>query len=888
MMIIVHCVEDSLFRSALLSVYVPMMYAVMGFRDAEHDGMRRYAQGRLRPLIENLRIILAGICLVLVISLVDYCRLPEPSWSALGNALIADGVRLFYMYGVSHGGHGAVGVVWLMGSLAIVRIVYGYAHRLVRSAIGTLAAAWPSYRTRLLTAGSMSVVAIVLCMISMVLTRREIWLPLSLDVSGAGMLFYALGAFYYAVCQWITHFRQKTGETEEHAARWIIRVPLTFLCVAYWAVCLHSGLYMEIVTRQYQDVRVIVEAVAAIYAVTQIGSAILHRVPWAANVLGVAGRHPFLFIGFHDVDMYLAFLWNVADPVTMSALKCAYGTGIVAIIQCVRMSSGMWLHMRDAHTVFVIRTWYRRHRRLVNRLFYGFYALILALQFLRSTMFTQNMDWTLYNQLYMIGMDGLFAVVLLRFVLPLGQQGEQHKADRDQAENDEDPPGEAVGDDDAPVPASEEDRGTLVQALRGFVNLLRDPESARSAYIRHTILRMTLLITCLMLWDLNWLTAQMVLGLLMIGAEETSARRILQIYLVVGFAEMVIMYWASMHGYIAYLYYATVDAHAMGSIYRTDYAAHWLYLLIAYNILRGRRLRLVEYMAEGCLIYYVFHLTTGKTFLISAPLFLVLCYVANGLPQIQYRGRDCSTVVRRGIVQGIFYQNDPYRDKNHEALCCSETHASTETAGIRGGRERLNRGNIIRIFLNRISCLIFPLCAVGSYIVALTIGSQYAGITSLTGAMATFQHRLGLSYTAFHQYPIRLFSQSVTEQGAGGLVDWNTSANYFFLDNAYIRMLIIHGVLFLVIILVTHTALMRRAVREHRYIIWCALVAIAVDSLSEHHMPTFSYNILPVIIWAEWNLQNPDAGASVPQQGAGPAAGENATPAPRDEQDNTQ
>lgn len=778
-MVVAHSLsgEDPV-RPVLYSFYVPMIYAMLGYRDADRRGRAAgCTQGHRRFLLENLQILLSGAALVIGISLVDYCRLSEPSLSALVNALQDDVIRLFYMTGAGYDGHGSVGLVCLFGSAVLIRVTYRYIRLML------------SHILHAVNAAGMCVVPGLLCVMGVMLARRGIWLPLALDISCVGILFYSLGA---ACCELREYLRSAEAERDEiaetpclaldqtisayHAADrktadngmvnskttriyTVIRILLIALCAAYWMHCLGNGDYIEIAIRGYQDVRVIVEAIAAIYVVTQVGNAILCRVPHICGVLSIVGRHPFQFVGFYIVSMYLAFLWNVAGLTISTVLKWVYGTGIIVMIQCVRQSAGAHMDDEDAHLADTIRTWYGRHQQGINLAFYGFYALVLALEILRTTMFTQIMNWTIYDRLYMIGMDGLFAVVLLRFASPLGN------------------PTAGAGSNVGPDGSG------------------------------RTILRTMLLLTGLMLWNLNGLTALMVLGFLMVGAEGTSARRILQIYLVVSAAEIVIMYWASMHGYIAYLYYAARDAHAMGSIYRTDYAARWFYLLAAYHVLRGQRMRLVEYAIEGCLIYYVFHLTAGKTFLISAPLLLILCYVVNNLPRTW-----CKWIP---------------------------------------GRERLH------IVCSWLLALVYPICAIFSYIAVHILGPYYVSIGNPGGTMSTTVHRITLSYEAFLQYPIRLFSQSVTEQGAGGIVNLS-EVTYFFLDNSYIRMLIIHGVAFLLIMLAVHIMLMRHAFKEHRYVICCALIAIAVDSISEHHLPAFAYNILPVLLWARWNDLNTD------------------------------
>lgn len=401
-----------------------------------------------------------------------------------------------------------------------------------------------------------------------------------------------------------------------------------------------------------------------------------------------------------------------------------------------------------------ICAWYEAHGELVNLAYYLCLTVVLSLEMVLTTMFTEPLiNWSGHGWFYRIATVVLSLIVLLR-LLP-------------------------------------------TEAMVTGQDMTAD--TWREYWIRTALLSMLLVISVGMWLAFNY-RSLMIMGLLVVGAIGTSGKRILQIYLTVGVAGVLAMYLASANGYIAYLCYGTTPTHALGGITRTDYAARWLYLFMGYHMLRGRRMRWIEYVVEACLTFYLYHLTEGKTFLLSMAILLGLSYMAQYLPR---------------------------------------------TTGTR----RIGRGVACLGILAYIGCLI------ASYVLTFTIGRSLQGLDRATiEATSTFKFRLQMSYEAFSKYSIRLFSPGIYEHGYGGQTDWSTGVEYFFLDNAYVRILHCYGVVFLVLLLLALAVVLRRSVREHAWMIWCASVVLAIDSISEHHLSEITYNILPMLLWARWDM----------------------------------
>lgn len=453
------------------------------------------------------------------------------------------------------------------------------------------------------------------------------------------------------------------------------------------------------------------------------------------SILEIAGEHPFLFLALYRMNLFYAFLWSGSGIAVTVCVQYLTVIALICTIERVWEHLGHSVSAPDAHRTRSIGVWYAHWTRLIDVLFYITFTAVFARAFISTTTYTQIQNANWNVALYQISEIILLSISLLRFW---------------------------------------NDKSRRLMLMQGVI----------------------LAVGC-MEWYSQGRTALLLLCLLIVAAEGISARRILWIYLVVGVAIIVIAHILSLQGWISYYY--KNGAHGLGIVYSTDYAAHWLYILIAWQLLWRRRHGII-YVLQGCIIYYVYHLSHSSTFLICSVLLWVLCYMVDYLP--------------RGRVTHIL------------------------------GKTRATAGLIL-----------YPLVTVASYAVVLIVGPYSHELMGVTSAsLFTFIERIRLSYEGFQRYPIRLFSQSVHERGSAGQVDFTTE--YFFLDNSYVRMLIIYGICFLLIMLFVHMYCMKRCTIENNNILWCALIVIAIDAISEHHISNYAYNIIPVLAFAVWDLRS--------------------------------
>ena len=113
--------------------------------------------------------------------------------------------------------------------------------------------------------------------------------------------------------------------------------------------------------------------------------------------------------------------------------------------------------------------------------------------------------------------------------------------------------------------------------------------------------------------------------------------------------------------------------------------------------------------------------------------------------------------------------------------------------------------------------------------------------------------RLALGLTAIQEYGHKLFGQDVVERGWGrGSVE----GEYFFIDDSYIRIAILYGVVLLIVVLGLTFYNGFRSIKCKRIVVLIALVVIGLHSFMEHHLLELAYNPLLVLPLVSLNIKD--------------------------------
>ena len=146
-------------------------------------------------------------------------------------------------------------------------------------------------------------------------------------------------------------------------------------------------------------------------------------------------------------------------------------------------------------------------------------------------------------------------------------------------------------------------------------------------------------------------------------------------------------------------------------------------------------------------------------------------------------------------------------------------------------------------------CCFFPLFTVFSLCAPFLINIDQPALRArLDSIDPSLTMRLEMGRRAFSEYEVRLFGTKMSEHGFGGKVGgfegWD---KYFFIDNSYVRLLMLGGVSLLLLLIAALTWSQLRCFVSGRYGCVFLLWIIAVVCVMEHHLIEPSYNIFPLM-----------------------------------------
>lgn len=290
-----------------------------------------------------------------------------------------------------------------------------------------------------------------------------------------------------------------------------------------------------------------------------------------------------------------------------------------------------------------------------------------------------------------------------------------------------------------------------------------------------------------------------VLCVLIVGATGRSFRKILYISFAAGCLVMAAAYAGCRMGIIEDLVYRG-GRHSFGMVYCTDCAAHILFLMLYYAMIRFPDFKRADYavLLFGLLFMWK---TGGKTNMI------------------------CAVLLTGLIVSTRCLRRKPFR--------------------------RLVRNRKIRMSGRAVFaalCFSFPVCAAFSFAAALFIPSDSPRIKPLGHTIAK---RLELSLRALQENPFSFFGTKIREHNFGGrttnLPGWD---KYFFIDCSYIRLYLFGGAILFLLFLTVLTCAQVRCFLSRQYVYSAMLLIAALVCIMEHHLVDFSFNVFPLMAFS--------------------------------------
>lgn len=301
------------------------------------------------------------------------------------------------------------------------------------------------------------------------------------------------------------------------------------------------------------------------------------------------------------------------------------------------------------------------------------------------------------------------------------------------------------------------------------------------------------------------------LGILLLGAVGVSGRKIVKVYFICVLVVMYLALIASLTGCIPELVYKEGELykHSFGICYPTDFAAHLVYMMLAFWVVFKKIPSIIPAI-----------IMAGLT-----------------VTQLVFCGTQCSEIVMALSILCVIY--------------------------VAISQRVMRENKILRkliIGVDKMVCMTTIICAV----VIITLSIKYnPDIPRLEQLNQILSNRLLLAQNAFQQYGISLFGTTFEMIGNGSGVVSRTGYN--FIDSSFCLILIRYGILpFGAVLLISVLASIKALRTGNRRIVF-ALALIAVHSMIEHHLMELAYNPFLLLTFCNMNEEHIDQVRSVMQ-----------------------
>ena len=297
-------------------------------------------------------------------------------------------------------------------------------------------------------------------------------------------------------------------------------------------------------------------------------------------------------------------------------------------------------------------------------------------------------------------------------------------------------------------------------------------------------------------------------GFLIVGAKNIHFDRILKVFFGVSLVILAAAMICSQAGMIENLVYPSVRGgvrQCFGTIYPTDFAAHIFYMAMAALCMNNRRIHIADIVIVGALGVFVYKACSAFTGTMTL-----------GLAAI---GMIAVMIVQRRLEQ-------------------KEELAGTDAP--------LGWWNGLLRFLT-LAPVFFAALFIGMVHLYRPESAFWAKLDQILSL------RLSVSAEGTANYAYRLFGQHVEEFGNGRSIE--TREHYFFLDDSYLRMALIYGIVILIVVLLMMIIIANRAVRYQRCMLYLAMLLIALHCFMEQHLLEMAFNPFILGMFADMNWE---------------------------------
>ena len=311
------------------------------------------------------------------------------------------------------------------------------------------------------------------------------------------------------------------------------------------------------------------------------------------------------------------------------------------------------------------------------------------------------------------------------------------------------------------------------------------------------------LILLLITWRTSKEFSLFSMGIFVLGARNVDFKRIIKIYFYVGMLLLAFVVISAMGGLIRNLVYrrdmTNIVRQSFGIAYPTDFAAHVLYLILAYAYLKFGKIKWYDYAV-----------------FLAAAVFLVKFSDAR--------------LSAYAIILSI-------------PVLWIGQRAQTD--------HLLSR--FIASFYWTVPILLAYLVIIASYFFTPSNKTLTKGNNASSG-------RLFLGHKAISEYGFSMFGKQIIEHGWGGAnglkMSQNAPANYFFVDSSFLRMTILYGIIMAIIILLAMTKISWESFQKGSFALASIIVIVSVSAMVEQRLLDLAYDPFLIALLANVYTQH--------------------------------
>lgn len=321
----------------------------------------------------------------------------------------------------------------------------------------------------------------------------------------------------------------------------------------------------------------------------------------------------------------------------------------------------------------------------------------------------------------------------------------------------------------------------------------------------NTIRKITVNLLVLAILFITWRTSgEFILfpmGIFVLGARNVDFKKIIYLYLTLGTILLAFIFFTSLIGLTKNLIFHRgihTLRRAFGIIYPTDFAAHILYLVLAYCYLYFNKLSWKSYTVFVLLAIFLIKFCDAR--LNAYALIVVILVMMIG--------------------------------------------------------QRAQRGYIVS---KTIAIFYWVLPVLAAYITMLVSYLYIPNNHLFEKANGLLSGRLFYSHEAIRKYGLTFLGQHIRENGygaAGGIKKVIIDNNYFYIDSAFVRLFIIYGIIMALLIIIAMAIISYRSIQKADFALASIMIIVTISAIVEQRILDFGYNPFLIAIFAQCYFSN--------------------------------